>query len=298
MALGKGLGSLIPSFKNKPTTGSSLDLKLDKILQDKNADVQDKEGRIWFIPVSLVKSNSFQPRQNFGHQDLEELANSVKEHGILQPLLVTEKENGTYELIAGERRYRAALIAGLSSVPVIIKKAAGLEKLELALIENIQRENLNPLEEAFAFERLTGEFGLSQEEVAKKISKSRPYVGNSLRLLGLPQEIQKAVMDGVISRSAARAILGLANQRDQLKLYRQFTREKKATRDLEREVSDSRLEKTGWIRRDPVVIDYERELREALGTKVRITKSGEKGVITIHYYSDEELKRIIKSFLK
>ncbi len=295
MALGRGLGALIPNF-NAPPSQSSDGTRAGgaPTTQSGEVRVQSKENQVWYVPVSLIRANAYQPRQRFDHADLEDLINSIKEHGVIQPLLLTELKDGNYELIAGERRLRAAKIAGLSTVPAIVKEVKGSQKLELALIENIQRQNLNPLEEAFAFERLIKEFGLTQEEVSRRVGKSRPYVANTLRLLNLPEEIKEAIMKGSLSVTAARAILGLENAKEQLKLYNQLMKEKNSVREVEDKVSAARLKANLPGRRDPLVLDYEARLREALGTKVKITKTGGKGSIIIDYYSDEELARIIK----
>lgn len=299
MALGRGLGALIPNFK-APTDGDSTPTTQPREPGTRPGEirVQSKEGSVWYVPVSLIRANTYQPRRQFDHADLEDLINSIKEHGVIQPVLLNEQKDGNYELIAGERRLRAAKIAGLSTVPAIVKEVRGSQKLELALIENIQRQNLNPLEEAFAFERLIKEFGLTQEEVSKRVGKSRPYVANTLRLLNLPEEIKSAIMKGDLSVTAARAILGLESAKEQLKLYNQLVKEKSSVREVEDKVSAARLKSNLPGRRDPLVLDYEARLREALGTKVKITKTGGKGSIIVDYYSDEELGRIMKTILK
>lgn len=299
MALGRGLGALIPNFK-APADGDSAPTTQSREPASRPDEIrsQTKEGNVWYVPVSLIKANAYQPRQQFDHADLEDLINSIKEHGVIQPLLLNEQKDGNYELIAGERRLRAAKIAGLTTVPAIVKEVKGSQKLELALIENIQRQNLNSLEEAFAFERLIKEFGLTQEEVSKRVGKSRPYVANTLRLLNLPEEIKEAIMQGTLSVTAARAILGLESAKEQLKLYNQLMKEKNSVREVEDKVSAARLQSNLPGRRDPLVLDYEARLRAALGTKVKITKTGSKGSIIIDYYSDEELGRIIKTIVK
>lgn len=295
MALGRGLGALIPNFK-APTDGDNPPTIQPREPVSRPGEIrsQNKEGSVWYVPISLIRANAYQPRQQFDHADLEDLINSIKEHGVIQPLLLNEQKDGNYELIAGERRWRAAKIAGLATVPAIVKEVRGSQKLELALIENIQRQNLNSLEEAFAFERLIKEFGLTQEEVSKRVGKSRPYVANTLRLLNLPEEIKEAIMKGSLSVTAARAILGLESAKEQLKLYNQLMKEKNSVREVEDKVSAARLQSNLPGRRDPLVLDYEARLRAALGTKVKITKTGGKGSIIVDYYSDEELGRIVK----
>ncbi|MCX6779127.1 MAG: ParB/RepB/Spo0J family partition protein [Candidatus Magasanikbacteria bacterium] len=307
MALGKGLGSLIPTFKTNTGTpaasvgGSSFSnssVSSKTGLETPKMPEGIKEGRLWHIPISLIRANSYQPRRIFEHQDLEDLINSIKEHGILQPLLVTEREDGTYELVAGERRLRSAMIAGLSTVPAVIKNIKGSQKLELALIENIQRKNLNPIEEAFAYERLMEEFKLTQEEVGKRVGKSRPYIGNILRLLDLPTEIQRGLVNGEISSTAARAILGLKNEKEQIKFYNKLLEEGGSVHDVESSISETKLKSGVNLRRDPLILDWEKKLREKLGTKVQITKTGAKGKIVIDYYSDEELRRLMGEMTK
>lgn len=300
MALGKGLGSLIPTKKVntvevKKTETPTVSSAAAKNFSD---DGNNKDGRLWNVPISLIRANSYQPRRVFEHQDLEDLINSIKEHGILQPLLVTEKEDGTYELVAGERRLRAATIVGLSTVPAVIKNIKGSQKLELALIENIQRKNLNAIEEAFAYERLMAEFKMTQEEVAKRVGKSRPYIGNILRLLDLPMEIQKGLVEGEITATAARAILGLKNPKEQIKFYNKIIEEGASVHETEREVAEKKTKSGFSLRRDPLVLDWEKKLRERLGTKVQITKTGSKGKVIIDYYSDEELRRLMSELIK
>ncbi len=296
MALGRGLSSLIPNLKTTIPVFENKEVSTADL--NKNNNSISKNGELWHIPISLIKANAYQPRKNFAHQDLEDLISSIKEHGILQPLLVTEKNDGTYELIAGERRLRAAQFIGLSTVPAVMKKVTGSAKLELALIENIQRQNLDPIEEAFAYERLIKEFSLTQEEVAKKVGKSRPFIANTLRLLSLPEEIQKAVGEGLITSTAARAILGITKPADQLKLFRKIVKDKSSVHTIEDSVAQKRLATQGFSRRDPVLVDYEQKLREKFGTKIKITKKGEKGTIVLDYYSEEELRRIIKELMR
>jgi len=296
MALGRGLGSLIPNLNTASTQPVSKQ-EPDNVSVSGTKNVS-QNGELWYIPVSLIKSGAYQPRQNFDHQDLEDLINSIKEHGIIQPLLLTEKEDGTYEIIAGERRWRAAQMAGLATVPAVIKKITGSAKLELALIENIQRQNLDPIEEAFAYERLIKEFDLTQEEVSKKVGKSRSFIANTLRLLTLPEEIRKGLAEGKISSTAARAILGVSKVKDQLKLFYKLIKEKTSVHSLEQVVAEKRFVDKGKTNRDPLIVDYEKRLREKFGTKVRVTKKGEKGTIVLEYFSEEEFNKVIKDLLE
>ena len=219
------------------------------------------------------------------------MAASIKEHGILQPLLVTERLDGGYELVAGERRWRAAQMVGLATVPALIKKFADQQKLEVALIENIQRENLNPLEEAFAYQRLMEEFSLTQQDVAEKVGKSRPAIANAIRLLGLPEEVKTALVDKRINTGQARALLSLEDPAKQLDMLSSMLGQRITVRELERAVGKQNPKKG---HRDPNLNYLEDQLRTALGTKVTLTKKGERGTIVIDYYSQEELSNLIK----
>ncbi len=248
------------------------------------------QEKIWHIPVGAISPNTHQPRRNFSAQELEDLSASIKTHGILQPLLVTEKLDGGYELVAGERRWRAAQMAGLATVPALIKKLADHQKLEVALIENIQRENLNPIEEAFAFQRLIDEFSMTQQDVAEKVGKSRPAVANTIRLLSLPEEVQTALSDKRINMGQARALLSLDDTKKQLDMLSSMLGQRITVRELEREVG----KQNKHSRRDPNLAYLEDKLRVALGTKVSLTQKGARGTIVIDYYSQEELTNLIK----
>lgn len=281
MALGKGLNSLIPQQPRKTIRKETRTETLS-------------EDTIWHIPLSEIVPNPHQPRKHFSHQDLEDLVNSIKKHGVMQPITVTEKNSGGYELIAGERRFRASEIAEQATIPAIVRKATEQEKLELALIENIQRQELNPIEEAFAYTRLIQEFGLTQKDVADQVGKSRPLVANTIRLLDLPENIQKALVDGTISTGKARALLSLKSEEEQQELFQSMIGEGVTVRDVERAVASKRPpSRKGSVRRDPNILAQEQLIEDRLGTKVRIAQKGEKGSITIEYYSKEELKRLI-----
>lgn len=278
MSLGRGLGALIT-----PTTTSRKVVGTDQKLDSK---------RIWHIPVSEVHPNPNQPRRHFNQEELDELTDSIKKHGVLAPLIVSEQVGGGYELIAGERRWRASRQAGLPTVPVIVKELADQEKLEISLIENIQRADLNPIEEAFAYKRLVEEFNLTQQEVGEKVGKARPTVANMIRLLDLPEEAQTALIHEKINTGQARALLSLEGDA-QLSMLSSMLGQKITVRELEREVNKQRLDKSS-LRRDPNLSYMEDKLREALGTKVAISQKGEKGTVTISYFSKEELTRLIK----
>lgn len=279
MVLGKGLGSLLPQNSRK--------------IIRKETGVSDNH-RVWQIPLSEITPNPEQPRQHFSHEDLEDLISSVKQHGIIQPVVVSERADGGYELIVGERRFRAAQIAGLENIPAIVRSATQQEKLELALIENIQRQNLNPIEEAFAYRRLLDEFNLTQEEVAAQVGKSRPSVANMVRLLGLPDVIQKAIAEGKISVGQAKALLSLKSEKDQLAMYASMRGEKMTVRDLNKNIALKGIAaRKGSVRRDPNLLAAEKLLEEHLGSKVHISQRGERGKIEIVFYSRDEFRRLL-----
>ena len=255
-------------------------------------EIQDKD-KIWQIPPNLIMPNLKQPRRHFDEEDILELANSIKTHGILQPLLAVEKSDGGYELVSGERRLRASKLANLATVPVIIKKMADQEKLEVALVENIQRQDLNPIEEAFAYKRLMEEFGLTQEQVAEKVGKSRPAVANFIRLLDLPEQIKQALSERKINTGQARSLLGLKDEKQRLDMLASMLGTKITVRELEKTIAKQRIDGKG-ARKDPNVAYLEEKLRLALGTKISISQKGEQGNISVYFYSKEELKRLIK----
>ena len=249
------------------------------------------EGVALSVPIGTVVPNPHQPRIQFSEEKLMELAQSIKEHGILQPLIVT-RVGGNFELIAGERRLQAAKIVGLSEVPVIVREAENQEKFELAIIENIQRHDLNPIEEARAYERLSKEFQLSQESIAKKMGRSRSAIANTMRLLQLPVDIQRAVADDKISEGHAKALLAIENPEKQRALFEMIVQQGLTVREAEaksRGVSTRPPRKTS---RDPELEVRENTLSEIFGTKVRIAKTTAGGSIRIEYFSDEEFKNI------
>ncbi len=288
MALGRGLGSLIPVSKSIPVVQK----------ESKSLETLKDTERLWHIPLSEIVPNEEQPRRVFGEEELADLVASIKEHGVLQPITVTEKEDGGYEIIAGERRFRASQRAGLPTIPALVRSVTRQEKLELALIENIQRQNLNPIEEAFAYQRLMEQFELTQEEVSKKVGKSRPVIANTIRLLDLPDKIQTALMNGTLSAGKARAILSLRSEEEQLAAFESMVGQKMTVRDIEHEVMKKGASaRKGTLKRDPNILAQEQLLEERFGAKVRISQRGEKGNITIEYHSKDELKRIFDEIL-
>ena len=249
-------------------------------------------GTALSVPIEKVVPNPHQPRIQFSEEKLMELAQSIREHGILQPLIVT-RVGENFELIAGERRLQAAKIVGLTEVPVMLREAENQEKFELAIIENIQRHDLNPIEEARAYERLSKEFELSQESIAKKMGRSRSAIANTMRLLQLPVDIQRAVADDKISEGHAKALLAIENPEKQRALFDLIVQQGLTVRETEtksREISTKPPRKT--LSKDPEVEARESTLSEIFGTKVRIAKTGVGGMIRIDYFSDEEFRNI------
>ena len=276
---------------------------LDSLIADKvgnsQADGKTEEKQEVLIPISKVEPNKEQPRKNFDEDALLELSESIKQFGVLQPLLVQDKKD-YYEIIAGERRWRAAKLAGLKKVPVIVKHLTAQEIVEISLIENIQRENLNPIEEAIAYKRLLTEFNLKQDEIAERVSKSRTAVTNSMRLLKLNEKVQQMVIDDMISTGHARALLAISDEEKQYTLAQKIFDEKLSVREVEKLVKKLQNQKTAPIKENPdkakmdaVYQDVEENMKTILGTKVTINqKDSMKGKIEIEYYSPQELDRI------
>ncbi len=283
--LGKGLEALIPTgqvVSAEPVSGST------GVMQ---------------VPVSQVSPNPRQPRTHFDSAELEELAASIREHGVIQPLIVSQKEKGAgYILIAGERRLQASIHAGLKNVPVIVRQTTDQERLVLALIENVQREDLNPLEEANAYQQLAEEFGLSHEEISSHVGKSRVAVTNTLRLLKLPKAVQTALVEEQITEGHARALLMLETPLAQTAAMHQVIARELSVRQTEEYIRRLKGEKPAAKLKPaplPDIVALEERLRSALGTKVNLRHSKKgKGTLTLHYYSDEELNSLLDKFLE
>ncbi len=249
-------------------------------------------GGVQDAPLEAITPNPHQPRGAIVTEDLQELASSIREHGIIQPLIVTRQVDGGYQLIAGERRWRAARLAGLQRVPVIVKDAAPQQMLELALVENVQRADLNPLEEALAYKQLIEEFGLSQGDVAQRVGKSRPAVANTLRLLLASPAVQAAVMEGTITEGHARALLGLPRQEDQDAVLRVVIQQGLNVRQVEALVQQfARPPKPKPVPM-PEVQALEENFEASLGTRVRLKAGRKGGRVVIYYYSDEEFQAL------
>ena len=289
--LGKGLDSLIPNKNDKVAKAS---VKTEE-LRKKADEIPLKTGEI-MVKINQVEPNRDQPRKDFDEDALMELADSIKQFGILQPLIV-QKKNDYYEIIAGERRWRAAKIAGVKEVPIIVKEFSDQEIVEISLIENIQRENLNPIEEAMAYKRLLEEFNLKQDEVAERVSKSRTAVTNSMRLLKLSPRVQQMIVDDMISTGHARALLAIDDEEQQFILANRIFDEKLSVREIEKIVKDLKnpkkeIKKTK-IEHTFVYENIEEQMKNIIGTKVSVNpKANGKGKIEIEYYSEEELERI------
>ena len=283
--LGKGLDSLIPDNKLSKTTKKAEEVEK----KPENA------GPI-MMKINDVEPNRDQPRKNFEEDALLELADSIKQFGVLQPLIV-QKRNDYYEIIAGERRWRASKLAGLKEVPVIIKDYTRQEIVEISLIENIQRENLNPIEEAQAYKRLLTEFNLKQDEVAERVSKSRTAVTNSMRLLKLNEKVQQMIIDDMISTGHARALLAIDDEEQQYILANKIFDEKLSVRETEKLVKDMKNPKKAKekpvIQNAFVYEELEERMKNVIGSKVHVNhKANGRGKIEIEYYSDDELERI------
>lgn len=284
-----------------PITGNSIVADIPSPETPEVIDVQPSEkvsyaeSSIQEIEVSQIVANPYQPRKIFNQEALQELADSIKEHGVIQPVVVTRTPNG-YELVVGERRFRASQLAGLTKVPAIVKDSLHDQtKLEVALIENIQRQELNAIEEAQAYQRLMEKFDLNQSEVALKVGKSRPAVANTMRLLNLPAEIQRGIIEGKISEGHGRAILGLQDIEKQLLMFKQIQDQGMNVRQVENRVRELVARpKMDSAMPDPKLMAIETELRSKLGTQVKIARQGRGGKITIDFFSDEDLDDILR----
>ena len=285
--LGKGLDSLIPENKSvKPA------------VKPEKAEETVKTGE-QMLKINQVEPNREQPRKHFEEDALLELADSIKQYGVLQPLLVRKRKD-YYEIIAGERRWRAAKLAGVKEVPVIIKEYTEQQAVEIALIENIQRENLNPIEEAMAFKKLLTEFNLKQDEVAERVSKSRTAVTNSMRLLKLGEKVQQMIIDDMITTGHARALLAIDDEEQQYLLATKIFDEKLSVRETEKLIKSLKNPKkqvkvVKTVENAFVYDDLAEKMKRVLGTKVSISPKGNgKGKIEIEYYSDDELERMFE----
>ena len=276
IALGKGLGALIPDISSD----------------------SEKPRDFFLCDIDLIQSNRYQPRKRFVESELRGLSESIKSQGIIQPLLVRTDDVG-YELVAGERRLRAAKRAGLKQVPVILKKLSDTEMLEMSIVENIQREDFNPIEEAEAYHRLITEFNLTQDQAATRVGKSRSAVANFLRLRQLPDQIKESIVDGKLSMGHARALLGAEDPARQIKVWRTIIANGLSVRDTEELVKREKTLKKPAAIREPsseeiYFTDLAAQLSRTYGTKVKINRRGRKGKVEIEFYNDDDLNRLIE----
>ncbi len=288
-SLGTGLSSLIPNKLNK-------NKEINVPLKKKNFASSDSDEVIK-IPIENIVPNPNQPRYYFDGDNLKELSESIKEHGVIQPILVTKINGNKYELIAGERRFQASKLIGLEKIPAVVRLATSQQKLELALVENIQRHDLNSIEEAKAYQKLGKEFDLTQEEIAKKTGKSRSSIANIIRLLDLPVEIQRGIITGKITEGHARAILGLENPEKQRALYELILKNNLTVRAAENKVKEITVhthKRKVLKQADPYIQDLEDSIQQKLGTRIKIKKHGVSGKITIDFFSEEEFGKIVK----
>ncbi|HEX7056498.1 MAG TPA: ParB/RepB/Spo0J family partition protein [Bacilli bacterium] len=271
--LGRGLDALIPS----------LDI--------------NEDDKVIEIPVAKLRANPYQPRKTFDEDSISELAASIKEHGVIQPIIVREVLKG-YEIIAGERRWRASLKCGLAVIPAVVRKFTDQQVMEIALIENLQREDLNAIEVAAAYQNLIDKFSYTQEELSLKVGKSRSHIANFLRLLILPEKIKDYVSRGTLSMGHARAIAGIKEKAAQVELAETAIKRNWSVRDLEEavqrlETNERKPKKTKVVKKNPFISRMEDQLRDKFGTTVKIKQQNEKGVIELQYYSRDDLERLL-----
>lgn len=297
MASKRGLGAGIDTLIPKRQDSESNKAEIQKVIKEVVKEVDT-------VDINKIEPNSSQPRKNFNEDALQELADSIKQHGLIEPLIVQQGKKGFYQIIAGERRWRAAKIAGIKEIPVVVKEYTNQEVMEIALIENIQREDLNPIEEAEAYQRLIEEYHLKQDEVAEKVSKSRVAITNALRLLKLEEKVREMVIEDKIKSGHARALLAIENLELQYETAMKIFDEKLSVRETEKLVkkilNEGNKKEEKRTNEDEqlniVYAGYEEKLKSIIGTKVNINrnKNGKKGKIEIEYYSPEEFERIME----
>lgn len=287
--LGKGLDAL---FDNRAPILESEENEKSNSSNDKNEDTATK---VIYIDINQIKPNENQPRKHFNEEKIKELASSIIEHGIIQPLVLRKIDEKRYEIVAGERRWRAARAAGLERVPSIIRDFTDEENMIIAIIENMQREDLNSIEEAEGLRQMIETYGFTQEEVSKSVSKSRPYITNALRLLKLPEKIQEKLANGQISPGHGRALLAAKDKAYQEKLCDRIINEGLSVRKTEELANHFKSNKAVKTKKskDVNILQVERDLKEIYGTKISIVNKGKKGLLKIEYYGEDELNRLI-----
>ncbi len=302
--LGRGLDALFGDVEISPREESTAKktakpekkAKTTKKPAEIKADPEEnKENSVLYIDINRIKPNESQPRKSFDEEKLEELAASIEEHGLIQPIVLREVKNG-YEIVAGERRWRAARIIGMKEIPCIVKELTDEENMLLAIIENMQREDLNPIEEAEGLKKMIDVYGLTQEKVSKSVGKSRPYITNSLRLLKLPAPVQQLTAEGKLSMGHARALVSVKDQDLQIKMAQRAVDEDLSVRQMEALARETKptAKKRRTVRKSADLIRVEDDLKNALGTRVNLNRKGKKGLIEIEFYSDDELERLIE----
>lgn len=282
--LGRGLGSLIPQRPAEPAIRPAP--------PDAHA-----EQSIQLVPLENIRPNPRQPRTSFGAEGIDGLAVSIRAHGLLQPLILTPHEGG-FQIVAGERRYHAAHKAGLKVVPAIIREASERQKIEMALVENLQRQDLNPLEEAEAYHRLATEFSLTQEQIAQRVGKSRSDVANTTRLRGLPEEAKRAILQGTITEGHAKVLLSIESSEERRVFLQSVLQQHLSVRASEALARTKRGRPPSTPPRDPDLASHEETLQHTLGTKVNIRRSGQQGAIVIHFFSREEFLSLLEQLTK
>ena len=297
--LGKGLDALFGDVEVTPVKSadkkeSSKQAKADTAAK-KSDETEASQGGVLYIDINDIKPNTGQPRKHFDEEKLEELASSIQQHGLIQPIVLRKLKTG-YEIVAGERRWRACRIVGLKEVPCIVKELTDEENMLLAIIENMQREDLNPIEEAEGLKQMIDTYGLTQEQVSYSVGKSRPYITNSLRLLKLPEEVRTLTASGQISVGHAKALAAVKDRDKQITLAKKTAKDGLSVRQIELMAKETKApaRKAPKVKKSADEKKIEEDMKNALGTKVNLNRKGKKGKIEIEFYSDEELERLIE----
>ena len=297
--LGKGLDALFGDVEVTPVKSankkeSSKQAKADTAAK-KSDETEASQGGVLYIDMNEIKPNTGQPRKHFDEEKLEELASSIQQHGLIQPIVLRKLKTG-YEIVAGERRWRACRIVGLKEVPCIVKELTDEENMLLAIIENMQREDLNPIEEAEGLKQMIDTYGLTQEQVSYSVGKSRPYITNSLRLLKLPEEVRTLTASGQISVGHAKALAAVKDRDKQITLAKKTAKDGLSVRQIELMAKETKApaRKAPKVKKSADEKKIEEDMKNALGTKVNLNRKGKKGKIEIEFYSDEELERLIE----
>lgn len=289
--LGKGIGALF---------GNDIE-ETDIVAQDIHQINENDKEKVTSLKLAQIEPNKEQPRKNFDEEKLQQLADSIKQHGVIQPIIVKDLNNGYYQIVAGERRWRASRIAGITEIPAIIRTYDELATMQIALIENLQREDLNPIEEALSYKALLNDFALTQEKVSEQVGKSRSAIANTIRLLSLPKQVQKMLEEGVISGGHARAILSVTSEEGKLQLSEKIIENELNVRQAEQLAKALNAQKQEKEPTQPQTSAFDLQLQgiqkrmsDLLGTKVKILNGAKKGKIEIEYYSANDLERVLK----